>query len=330
VGDPLRSPGPYLFVERNLGVPRKILFKAYLIACSVFASSRKKYKLQEVEQRHSAVADLVTASSVILLANPAHQTALNMRKRLIQDSFLDPEKELEIVGAFQSARECAKEAILWDHRRWLLRILYSQAPGRPSYDEHSAHCRPHSDLLYIPHNAFQKEFSLIGRSCEIYPRNYYAWTHWGFCINSLCARLRANSTASDDRQQLADVLVQEVLRLRRWVELHVSDHSAVHHLCRLLQEFQYHPISNTSFSSSATMNPALSFEHALSLVNAYPSHESLWLYLRATVCIPEDQKNKKILKLISSLDLQCQVPVQLACRSLAWWAHQVWTFLHDC
>lgn len=298
----LDQTSPFLFVEKNLGVPKKVLYRLYIEAIVVFKEA--KGILSERGAGRSDPSNLIASSSVILLANPAHQTALNARKHLVQKGLIDPHRELEFTAALQSARECAKECILWDHRRWLFRRLYAKT------DNSDGQPRSYSSVLDIPPKVIQKEFSLISKACEVYPRNYYAWNHWHFCMEALHSSFRSNPVNVD----CVDVL-HEFLHLRQWVETHVSDHSSVHHLCNLSRRLlDLDVVDFTSF-----------YEHALSLVMSYPSHESLWLYLRAAVDFSDNQlRRERISQISSSVVLEGQ----LARRSLAWWELWVCWFLY--
>jgi protein prenyltransferase alpha subunit repeat containing protein 1 len=257
---------------------------------------------------------MAASSSVILLANPAHRTALNARKRLIQCRFLQEEPELGFIGALLSIRHCAKESIIWDHRRWLLRQLYGLgAPGAILDDS--------SRVGTIPLASLQTEFNLVYNACEIYPCNYYAWSHWQFCMRTLHASIESTSLSSQCKRQRADSLTLELSRLRRWVELHVSDHSSVHHLCAFLRHLA---VSSSITSHSVETDPTLAFDHALSLVTSYPSHESLWLYLRASMTLRSSTSGVE--DIVSSFTLRGQTLPLLGYRTLGWWAYQVGLF----
>ncbi|EJD54997.1 protein prenylyltransferase [Auricularia subglabra TFB-10046 SS5] len=218
---------PFIFIDGHLGVPKKALYQAYLDACRVFGAPG---------------GDILRATAVILLANPAHSTALNARKKLVMKAQRDPRLELVYTASLLSEQQASKSSFLWHHRRWLLHSLYTTDKA------------PFSDDLEarndIPRDVLQSELELAERACEVYPRNYFAWKHRRYCA-----------------RHLAD-LTQELDTIHNWLDRHVSDYSAVHHVCTIVRP--------GAPAGLVTKN----FDHALSLVAAYPGHETLWLFLR--------------------------------------------------
>jgi len=70
------------------------------------------------------------------------------------------------------------------------------------------------------------EIAVCGRVCDVYPKNYMAWTHRLAVVRKLG---RAGKDAGR-RQQLRE----ELSRTREWAERHVSDHAGLHHLQSVL------------------------------------------------------------------------------------------------
>jgi protein prenyltransferase alpha subunit repeat containing protein 1 len=231
----------------------------------------------------TTIVDLCSSSVVILLANPGHQTALNTRKRLIQQGRLDAQQELTIIAAMLGGvRDCSKQSILWHHRQWLFHHLNGK-------DIHPQSARGSGDLAFhIPVHVLQNEFDIISPACELYPRNYYAWSHWQFCLRALVESITAsNLPTSDDLSERALLILREYGRLRRWIECHISDHTAVHHLCMLvlcIHDPNLRKVLSTTPSSGkdtgGVVDPVACLDHARSLVISYPDHETLWMYLR--------------------------------------------------
>ncbi|KAK0212520.1 hypothetical protein DFS33DRAFT_1269303 [Desarmillaria ectypa] len=245
---------PFLLSEGHLGVPQKTLYNLYLVATAIFTVARQQ------AQDYRA---LMASSIVILLANSAHQTALNARKRLIISGKLDPNKELVLIGAMISGnRECAKQSVIWAHRRWIFEHLYP--PNLPSL--------PHAQL---PLSIVRNELQILAHSCESYPRNYYAWTHRSYCMQSIMDLMTATSSPAVEA-----IFEEEYWALLRWIDLHVSDYSAMHYLCLLVKRYS---MLQSSAPSLQSMNPMSLFDHTMSLLSSYPAHEALWMYIRTII-----------------------------------------------
>ncbi|KAI0332949.1 protein prenylyltransferase [Cubamyces sp. BRFM 1775] len=292
---------PFLFVDGHLGVPLKVAYKAYLESIPIFKRCRTSLLRQRTSTSHphsleaGDLQDLLASSAVLLLANPAHQSALNARCRLVQLGNLEAADELKFVTALLTLRDGAKQSNLWHHRRWLLRRIHSSSQLANDARNHSAGDRGHSQdgedsLLGISLDAgaFSAEFGIAEQACEIYPRNYYAWTHRYLCTEALVICLGQHSAGSQDsKARLADVWQVERRRSREWIERHVSDYSAMQYANRL--ESLHHGLENTVLGSlGSSREPPDKVEepashHAWHLVQAFPAHESLWLYLRGAL-----------------------------------------------
>lgn len=286
-------------MEGNLGVPKKLAYKAYLESIPTFRRCCEALHahLTTSFDSHGAsdVTDTLHSSSVLLLVNPAHQNALNARKRLVKYGALDATQELRFVSALLTLHEGAKQSILWHHRRWLLRRIYSAAGS--SYgvntsssggihrslagDDEDSLCR-----LALDADAWSTEFAAVDRACEVYPRNYHAWSHRYLCAEALATALRGDAGPG-----LMEAWQKEKDRIRAWIERHVSDYSAMQYACRLEdlgRELSPGGRPTTAIPAGHSQDsPAEEketlVEHAWALVQAYPSHESLWLYLRGAL-----------------------------------------------
>ncbi|KAL6310534.1 hypothetical protein BKA93DRAFT_820949 [Sparassis latifolia] len=281
---------PFMFLEDNLGVPQKVLHKAYMFAVRSFAKYRREARILDGDRK--VLESLVHSSAVLLLANPAHQTALNVRKRLVLCQVIDPAHEMRFVAALLTVREGAKQSILWHHRRWLFRRLCltqeSADPGdvsTPSFQSDGSL----ENVAILP-GTLQHEFKTISQACEVYPRNYHAWAHRYICFDALVALL---SSSSPQHSEYAAVLADEYTSMRQWVERHVSDYTAVQYLCNIHTHLPNRTpaLYLTPSIAACPGRPALLRDdhaiiaHARLLVEAYPDHESLWLYLRRSLTI---------------------------------------------
>lgn len=234
-------------MERHLGLPKKALYQAYLLACRAFDDARKA----------NVIPMTLRATSVLLLANPAHSTALNARKRLVLSGHRDARLELQWTAAILSEQQAAKASLLWHHRRWLLRRIHSPDS---SGDDLSGFVAPLDEL--------QTEIRIAERACEAYRRNYFAWVHRLRCVQNV----REHPTES--RGQVITFLDKEISAVQGWIDSHVSDHTAVHIACELL--LLYQDLHRDQYPAIVRQT----FGHAASLVEAFSTYESLWLYLR--------------------------------------------------
>lgn len=280
---PPSAHSPFLFIDKHLGVPRKVAYALYVDAV------RKLLRLRP-SVSSSPVADIETvavleSSSIVLLVNPAHLLALNTRKRLLKCGLLDHAHELSFTDALLTLHEGAKESLLWHHRRWLLRLCHAASVRNKLQGARGEGMQRDSDTLEdlpMPASAFRREFAVVSAACELYPRNYHAWTHRFLCASALLSLIQTkidqDTSLRDDA--LISVLAEEIAFGLTWIERHVSDYSAVQYSCRL-----HAMLSKTQLRLDSTNTPIQQLAHALDLVRAYPNHESLWLYLRYA-CIP--------------------------------------------
>ncbi|KAG1903261.1 uncharacterized protein F5891DRAFT_1276433 [Suillus fuscotomentosus] len=297
-----RSRSPFLFTENNLGVPEKELRRSYLFAVPVFSAARKASEFHTLEDpsnhiMSSAIQDLIDSSAVLILMNPAHQTALNARKQLIVRNLIDMGEELKFTAALLSSRHCCKQGELWYHRQWLLRRIYPV----PSFPQGLiTDMIPDSPNFYLPPNDLSAEIHLVSRACELYPRNYFGWTHRTICI--LSALVSGRSAASCSGLSLTSPTTVLFITLK--------------HSQRLTEDAE---------SPLLPDRLHLVFGHALTLVRAFPEHETLWQYLRVFW-----DESDVATAFVTSFVLPLQSPrmteqesespsgVQHACRFLEW------------
>ena len=278
---------PFILVEGNLGIPKKILAGLYITAIGI--------------SLHTAnVLEATAVSCVIILLNPAHQTALNTRKRLIKDGHIDPNKELSFIELLvRGSPDAGKQSIIWDHRRWCLRNIHGimgpviLLPGL----QHPASSEEMERFPRLTVSTIRHELSIIQQTCETYPRNYHAWSQWSFIINVCYASIYS----SNDRfRDFLAVIMQEVARLRNWVDQHVSDYSAMHQLCQAQKLIDNLALSDQFKDVVDTTQRSSLAHHSLSLVTIFPSHESLWMYLRVSLANSDPTERTKILQSIEA------------------------------
>ena len=254
---------PFLFVEGNLGVPQKVLYKAYMVAVRAYSGLHNESRKSAPSLQQSHLLDRFTR--VVLLANPAHQTALNSRKKLVQRNIVQPQWELGFSSSLLSCRECAKESIIWHHRRWLLHMIY----------EDSATVGTDSIPETVSIDVLEAELDCVSTACHLYPRNYHAWTHRRFCTKALAISVHPEALS------ISNVLVKEYQWTLKWIESHISDYSAINHVINLEKMLLGGEPANTHLSTKA---------HAALLLRSYPDRESLWMYLRGSVAHEDEQE----------------------------------------
>ena len=223
-----RPDFPFVLVEGNLGVPKKVLYRLYLAAVAKFTRA-------DTKQPDSDIRVVVSSTSVIIFANPAHQTALNARKRLILRGVLSAELEIAFIDLLlRGSSECAKQSIIWDHRRWIFQRLYGTTASAPSWRLQAlgGWLGPleWETIPQIPTNVARKELGLVRHACEIYPRNYHGWNHWRYVMNVTYVHLYEGR----EWEELVDEEFREMLK---WVEGHVSDYTSMHHLRDFVERF---------------------------------------------------------------------------------------------
>ncbi|PFH52110.1 hypothetical protein AMATHDRAFT_46476 [Amanita thiersii Skay4041] len=256
-GSTLSPDFPFVLIDGNLGVPKKVLYKLYLVAVTMFTRVNiKQFDL------------IIASTSIILLANPAHQTALNARKRLILQGNLHPEKELEFTQLLiRASDECAKQSIIWHHRQWVFLQLYGAIQLVSDICKTLQPLNGWFGLLEldtlpdVPAGVVQNELSLIRCACEIYPRNYHGWNHWRFMMNIVYV-----SQCLGKHGEWMDVMQREYEEVENWVEGHVSDYTSMHHLYGLVERF-------------GLSKPRVK-ERALELRARYGAHEAVEKYVR--------------------------------------------------
>ncbi|CAG8507187.1 168_t:CDS:2 [Dentiscutata erythropus] len=153
--------------------------------------------------------------------------------------------------------------------------------------------RYQSDNKFDITELIRLEIPIIRRVVELYPKNYYAWTHRHWIISLLPI----------DSSNSISLLDDELLNMEKWVRTNVSDHSGFHHrqLC-LIKKSQFYNSTIANFlgisrdnllnqlpvpenlSSTKTDHITLLWFNEIrltrDLILRYPGHETLWYHLR--------------------------------------------------
>ncbi|KAF8633386.1 hypothetical protein AX17_004557 [Amanita inopinata Kibby_2008] len=217
-----RDDFPFALVDGHLGVPERVLYRLYMSSVSMFTRAN-------AEPRNTVV--IVASARVILLANPAHQTALNACKRLVLHGQLSAEAELRFTELLlRGSKECTKQSIVWNHRRWMFLHLYGiiQPASHDDLQELRGWLGPleWDALPNIPADVVGRELELVRHGCELYPRNYHGWNHWRYMMNVVYVLLRLTKGG----EEWQSLVVKEREAMERWVGVHVTDLTSRHHV----------------------------------------------------------------------------------------------------
>jgi len=287
---------PFEFTENHLGIPKGVHHKTYLQAIHRFEDffSRGFNRLSKEEKAES-----IEVSCIVLLANPAHSTCLNRRRDLVEQGEISEEDELVLIASIQLLPESAKSSILWSYRRWLLRRIYSTSSSRKETS-----LVDDLENVSLPLEAISNELAISSTASEIYPRNYHAWLHRYKCLHSLASSAQHSDPSSNSFILLSQVLRAEEFAIKKWVEMNISDYSAMQYLCHVytvmtkmkVQHIQIHADSDARGTGDDRLDK-VSFsplDHAMELVERYPTHEASWYYLRASYAIQNVPADLKI------------------------------------
>ena len=254
----------------------------------------------------ATVSELLAITAVVLLVNPAHASALNLRKNLIENGVTSETDELSITSALQLTSDGSKSSILWHHRRWILRRLYASPSSNMEeipFDS-LAGCK-------LPMDVVLAEFAAVATAGEIYPRNYHAWRHRYICLQGAVSSRHAHP---EQQNALAQLLRAEEFGLKKWTELHATDYTAMQYLCQLyaamdacgIQHIQIHEgLGDDSDQSEREKVEFSLLGHFIELVTRYPSHEALWYALwSAYALLPSKRAELESMKGLDDANLQ--------------------------
>ena len=200
----------------------------------------------------------------------------------------------------------------WSYRKWIckqyIQIIYERITTLSS-------AASFFDFLL---QWAAKEISAMSVIVEGYPKNYYAWTHKNFVVQTLLQKHEEiirnynnhDCFSGEDKlailqyqKQVVIFLEGQVQSIDEWLPSHVSDHSAAHYgatVLRMLVDFglQYPSalVSSQQKDRKSEVIPTDSVTWAfsriqyerkivVSLLEKYPMHETLWLYRRNCILL---------------------------------------------
>ncbi|KAF4451384.1 hypothetical protein F53441_5650 [Fusarium austroafricanum] len=236
-GHVLEADSTLLRDDNAVAIPKLRLVQAFIVA-------QKLLKRFQSDNQSVSIEDILRSTAVILLMDPEHLTAANTRKRLIitktDDGELENRLRVEkhLVDSLLTSRlhRHTKSPTLWNHRRWLMEQLRL----------HSIDVTADDDIARI-----------IMISGERHPRNYYAWCHARYLINTFIL------PSSSKQEGLSRVIIAT----QKWCFAHHNDISGWQFLIFLLDKQP----AETSYVFRETLKLTGSFKWR---------NESVWYFLR--------------------------------------------------
>ncbi|PWY63487.1 hypothetical protein BO83DRAFT_157712 [Aspergillus eucalypticola CBS 122712] len=245
--------GPLLQDGNSVGITKKYLVQAFVTARRIFfdTSSEPFYfsdaggheDERKAPQNESLLQkrrdDLLNASEIILLFDCEHLTACSWRKRRLAalrqragsadagytcremlTRELDTEMSLLTTYICSPLHRHTKSPTLYNHRLWVLRQMLSDSSGRLIRREDDREIVSNQEVL-------KKELSVVLRSGELHPKNYYGFTY----VRQLLDILSGGDEDQGASARLAASIIPEVLD---WCIAHPSDISGWMFTLRLL------------------------------------------------------------------------------------------------
>jgi hypothetical protein len=241
-------------VENTIGIPKKVLRKAFITAHQIFFRH-----LDDLEENVEAILD---ATSVILLFDPEHLTAANARKRIglkyrtrsHSEQMQRLSDELWFTEFLLTSRlkRHNKSPTLWSHRKWIMK----------NFDT--------SKVMMTVEELDENEVRVvIPLSAENHPRNYYAWDYLRWWTTSRPQRGDINTLRSG--------MTTLVRFYQDWCLKHTSDTSGWSFLLWLLMSPSFYTVSGLQLQAEVGKK-VLDCAMSMKLKN-----ESLWLFLKGNM-----------------------------------------------
>lgn len=236
----------FLQDDTAIAIPKIRLVQAFIVARKIFISYTTEHFIGLVD-------DVLGATAVMLLMDPEHLTAANTRKRLLSKTLANNrgnerwlKLEKHFVDSVLTSRlhRHTKSPNLWNHRRWLMDQFKAQGVDVDVGD----------DLKRV-----------IMVSGERHPRNYYAWCHARYLVQTFVS----NSSYSDE------VMSRIISDTKNWAFTHNDDISGWQFLRYLLDKQRQ--------EASAVVLETLRYAESFKWKN-----ESVWYFLRYIVAVTDE------------------------------------------
>lgn len=278
-----------LFSQTQLVIPQKPLYGIFayaaqrlardyprntvreLLQCVRASSNALVYMRSSPESQHKRQ-DLDSLTRIMMIQNPEHARALNIRKMLVRFQILQSvcdddiesradnvvRAELEWTSLILGIASHAKVGLLWHHRRWLLTLLASGTTSTSPY------CSISRVRLQV--DSLKAELEVVDKCAQKYPRNYMAWSHRNWLLHSIVGGG-------------ADMVQGQLEKMSAHMYTNTKDHTAAQHIIQFLLLLQRQSGSKTLYEGCLVSMQ----ETACDLVARYPDRETVWLFLRQMV-----------------------------------------------
>lgn len=237
---PSGATSPILHDGPNLGVPKKALVQAFLIARHTLFST-----LQLTTPTEREAEDAMTVTHVILLFDPEHLTAANYRKRrlldlratrsnTVPDMHIYIKNELVYLESLLTSplHRHTKSPTLWHHRRWLVTEFLDQVCREYTLTGNDCSC---SEEGFEP--LWRAELGVVERSGDRHPKNYYAWSYARWLLGYLAEKNLSGQDNSARRFSPGG----SAWRVYEWCLVHPTDISGWSFLIHLLRVMRQEP-----------------------------------------------------------------------------------------
>ncbi|KAG8527975.1 uncharacterized protein KY384_006891 [Bacidia gigantensis] len=224
----------YSAPDSALAIPQKVLIECFLYAREIFFTPSPHAQIYTYKGREDGSGDeaeegeleeeKLKATSVLLLYDPNHQTAINWRKRYLlshrsrQGHQRLVERELIWLESLLTSPlpKHTKSPTLWGHRLWLFRTIRSAEGPRGDVRENTG-----EEMQEL----WKSELRIVMVAGEKHTSNYYGWNYARDVLSLFFARRGEEAVERDGEVAMETaVLAQERLEtVQRWCYRHPKD-----------------------------------------------------------------------------------------------------------
>ncbi|KAF3925272.1 hypothetical protein ABW20_dc0106381 [Dactylellina cionopaga] len=313
-------PDTHIYTEStSLGIPKSSLWKAFQHARPLFFTTLSSISSPKSPQPSMQTYQiLLTTTTILLLHDCEHLTAINTRKRILlslfpagapfplgpldrgQEFAISPQAEFVFLTSLLTSplHRHTKSPHLWAHRRWLLNtyptLKYAPPPSSSS-SSGSSSSRPStssSSASKLLRKWSRSEITTVLRAAESHPKNYYAWTYARWLVTS--------NHVSFNHEELVSWCVKHTSDVSGWgflAWLWITERDNM--VLAAQQQQQQQLLDNSSSgrrsstggdsSGGRSRQDVLQERYNQLLIilkyshNTSPGHESLWEFVKAVI-----------------------------------------------